>query len=113
MTSISVSDYRRKCAEYIREALKRPRMHYRSLEELEAILSGHQIAFEQLGVIGREESFHQEFVEWLRRTRQAPGSAGWACAIKSLTIEEADPEQLFGKLVEEFLEQWEDCKRTA
>lgn len=113
MTSISASDYRHRCSDYIREALGRPRMYYRSLEELEAILSGHQLAFEQLGAINRDDSFHHQFVEWLRQTRQASASAGWAGAVESLALEKVDSEVLFAELVVEFLTNWDSRATTT
>ena len=114
MTSISVSDYQNGCSKLIREAVRRPRMYYRSLDELEAVLSGHQIAFEQLGVISRDQSFQTCFVDWLYRTMNASGSAGWACAIESLASARGDDaESVFAELVEQFLSQWRNVENAS
>jgi hypothetical protein len=84
-------------------------MHFRTLEELEQMMSGHQAAFEQLGVISREESFNVCFADWLHRTKDVSAAAGWACAIKTLLHAESDDsEALFAEVVQEFLSRWDD-----
>lgn len=107
MTLISVSDYRHACAKYIREALQRPRMYYRSLNELEAMMSGHYVAYEQLGGIEKHQSFRKEFIAWLWESKGMSGSAGWAYAIQALaSSEQKNEEELFSRLINEFFDHW-------
>jgi len=108
MTSISASDYRMACADLINNAVLRPRMYFKTLSEFEAIIRGHQAAFEQLKSIDRSESFHECFSEWLQQNMDSSGAAGWAYAIEVLAEQTGkDPEVLFCNLVPKFLEQWE------
>ena len=110
-TSISVSDYRSACRKFIEMILKRPGMYYKSLEELEIMLGGHQAAFEQLGVITREQSFGACFIEWIRQTKGISCQSGWAYGIETLQSAEGDElEMLFVRLVTVFLKQWDDKK---
>ncbi len=111
VTSISASEYRNLCTQYIKEALERPSMYYRSLVEFEASLRGHFRAFEQLGLATRDQAFHRAFVRWLEQTRKASYSAGWAIAIENLASDQGyeDPQPIFIELVNEFLANWETC----
>jgi len=108
MSSISAFDYRSACAEYIRGAVQRPRMYYRSLADLEAKLRGHATAFQQLGIIKRDEGFSRSFAAWLYDNRGVSGAAGWAVAIEELaSATRADPDTVFRVQVEEFLLDWQ------
>ena len=106
MTSISVSEYRNHCSQLLRDAIRCPGMYFRSLEELQAILSGHAIAYEELGIIDRNQSFERCFVEWLRTTYEASCSAGWAVAVEALSGGQS-ANDTFARLTSEFLEKWE------
>ncbi|MDA1055683.1 MAG: hypothetical protein O3C40_35255 [Planctomycetota bacterium] len=106
MSSISASDYQNACVAFIESALKHPRMYFDSLKELETLLRGHETAFQQLGGITANESFHVQFADWLLKTKQLSGAAGWAEAIESLAEQdESDPEAVFGELVRQFFSQ--------
>lgn len=107
MSLTSGSKYRKACSDFIENALLRPRMFYSSLKELEAIMRGHGTAFDQLGLMGRDSSFHSSFGDWLYEKKGVSSSSGWAHAIKSLaSIKGDDPEKLFSILVREFLATW-------
>lgn len=109
MSSISASDYRSACAEFIRGAVQKPRMYYASLADLQAQLRGHATAFQQLGAINRGESFLSAFAAWLYRTKGASGAAaGWAILIEEMAAATgADPDAVFRVQVEEFLLHWQ------
>ncbi len=109
MNSISDFSYRKKCCELLRRILKQPNANYRSLRELQAILDGHYLAFEQLGYVDRKSSFHRSFSDWLRIHYKASCSAGWDIAIELLAREDGlrEPESLFLILVDKFLQEWE------
>ena len=82
-------------------------MYYKSLNELELILFGHRFAFDQLGVITRDQSFNSCFSEWLLQTQDVSCSGGWALAIETVASRMGNnPEVLFAELVERFLSQW-------
>ena len=109
MSLISDSKYRNACTDFIKNALLRPRMYFSSLKELEAIMRGHGTAFDQLGLINRDSSFHSSFGDWLYENKGASSSSGWADAIESLASTKGhDSEKLFSTLVREFLGQWKD-----
>ena len=113
MRLISVSKYQDCCAELVREAIRVPRMYYRSLRELESAIFGHQFAFQQLGAITRDQSFNSCFREWVYCTTDVSCSGGWALAIETLASNRRDdPEALFGELAERFLSQWADSEAT-
>jgi hypothetical protein len=95
------------CYAFIEEALLRPRMYFRDLPELEAILHGHGVAFGQLGLINREEPFNRSFAAWLRRETGASAAAGWADAVTQLAEAAGmDTEALFVERVRAFLREW-------
>ncbi len=114
MSLISDSKYRKACTDFIENALLRPRMYFGSLKELEAIMRGHGTAFDQLGLIDRDSSFHSSFGDWLYENKGASSSSGWAYAIESLaSIKGDDSEKLFSMLVREFLAHWNDIERQT
>lgn len=107
MRTLSLSDYRKASAELIEAAIHRPRMYFRTLSELEALLRGHEAAFEQLRVIDRCESFTQHFITWVSQTTGASGAAGWAYALEQIAERSGDdPETLFAEYVRRFLSEW-------
>jgi len=107
MLSSSVSDYRKQCGEFIGLAVKYNEMYFRSIEELQLIMNGHHIAYDQLKLVTTEQSFNACFTEWLCRTKSGSGEAGWAYAIDSMATEEGiDSLALFKSLVQDFLTQW-------
>lgn len=108
-------DYRKKCCELLRRILKDPKANYRSLTELQAILNGHYLAFEQLGQAERKSSFQRSFSDWLRVNYKASCSAGWDIAIELLSKKDGltEPESLFLILIEKFLQDWEHPEGTA
>ncbi len=115
MNSTSNCDYRKKCCELLRRILKAPKANYRSLRELQAILDGHYLAFEQLGYVDRKSSFHRSFSDWLRVNYKASCSAGWDVAIELLAKKDGstEPENLFLILIEKFLQEWENLEGTT
>lgn len=108
MLSISDSDYRSACVELLRGAVLRPSMYYSALSQFEAMLRGHSTAFQQMGVITRDEGFSSVFAEWLYEVKGASGaSAGWAVLIDEMaSVANEDPDVVFRDLVQEFLEEW-------
>ena len=107
MSSTSVSDYRNKCKQLLDDAFKYRSMYFRSLDELEAMMRGHCLAFHQLGLVGRGDSFHSCFSTWVHVTADASVAGGWALAIQNLAGDAGqDPISLFSKLVSEFLDEW-------
>ena len=107
MTSISDFDYRHFCSELIYEALEKPSMYFRTLEELQSIMFGHYFAYMQLGAITARQSFSNCFVEWLRKTSEVSFSLGWADGIEQMALEtDLDSVALFSQLVREFLSRW-------
>ena len=105
MSSISDSDYTRLWAELIRNAIARPRMYFNSLKELESIMRGHAMAFDQLGAGLGGQTFHGEFGNWLARLGLSACS-GWAYAIQEKAEQEgSDAETLFIDFAREFLEE--------
>jgi hypothetical protein len=83
-------------------------MYYSSLSEFEATLRGHATAFQQMGVISRDEGFSTCFADWLCRVKAASGAAaGWAVLINELAAAaSADPDVVFREQVQEFLQTW-------
>ena len=107
MSFTSDSRYRRAVVEYVEAALLRPRMYFKSLRELEAALGGHATAFDQLGLIGRDEAFNSSFGAWLRRETGVSAASGWAWAISDLAeAAGTDAEALFVERVRAFLREW-------
>lgn len=108
MLSISVSKYRKCCADFLEKVLYRPQMYFRTLDELEAIMRGHATAFDQLGIIDRDKSFHSCFGDWVYSKTGVSSESGWAHAIESLaSVEGTDSVKLFSKLVRSFLIHWD------
>ena len=87
MRSRSAPEYRKCCAALIAEAVKRPSMFYNELWELELILDGHWMAFEQIAGLERSMTFKSCFSEWLYASRSVSCSAGWAYAVTNLAKE--------------------------
>jgi hypothetical protein len=82
-------------------------MYFRSLEELEAIMRGHATAFDQLGIINREDSFHSCFGYWLYDNTDTSSASGWAHAVELLASNKGDdPVEVFSRLVRRFLVHW-------
>jgi hypothetical protein len=107
MTSISDSEYRQNIASLVKGAIARPSMYYHGLSDLESLLDGHWMAYEQLCGLTRENSFGWCFSEWLYKTRSLSGAAGWAHAVTRLAKNTGrDPDLLFAELVNEFLPEW-------
>lgn len=107
MASIVAYEYRLACANYLKAALRYPRMYYASLPMLEAQMSGHATAFSQLGVLEKRESFNADFAAWLRAETDVSAAAGWVYAIGELAqAADTDPEELFVRCVREFLSVW-------
>ena len=107
MLSISDSEYRQNVAKILQGAIERPTMYYHELRELEFLLLGHWMAYEQLCGLAMEKSFRWCFSEWLYKTKSLSGAAGWAHAVTRLAKETGrDPDLLFAELVNEFLPQW-------
>ena len=108
MKLISVSDYRKNCSKYLREALKNPSMSFKgSLDHLDSIVLGYQLAYIQLGVISREQGFCYSFMDWLYDTKQISANGGWGYAIESIAEERGvDRYGLLAELLDEFLPIW-------
>ncbi len=108
MSSTSASDYRLLCAAFVEEVLLRPRMCFRDLSELSAILHGHAVAFSQLGLVGtRGHTFNAAFSDWLVVGTGVSASTGWAPAVEELaSAAGVDAEALFADLVRAFLKEW-------
>lgn len=82
-------------------------MYFQSLEELEATMGGHAVAFGQIGVISRDDAFNTRFANWLYESKGASGASGWAYAVTTLIAPEGDDVNAwFSGLVEEFLQAW-------
>ncbi len=82
-------------------------MYFATLKMLEASMGGHETAFAQLDLIGREESFNRHFAAWLRAETGVSAAAGWAHAVGELaSAAGVDAEGLFADLVRTFLKEW-------
>jgi len=86
----------------------RPGMYFRSLDELHTLMSGHQVAFEQLQLIEGPASFNRCFSDWLSaETGESDGAAGWAYTIKKISEkQEAEANQVLFDLTKRFFDQW-------
>ena len=107
MSSISDSNYQKHAVSLLRLAVERPRMFYSKLWELECIMDGHFMAFEQLFSVPRANSFQVCFSDWLRAATSVSCSGGWALAIDNLASKrEGDSDTLFAKLLDDFIPIW-------
>ncbi|TWT34931.1 hypothetical protein [Blastopirellula retiformator] len=107
MISPTVVDYKKSCGELVREAIRLPAMYYRTLSEFEATLFGHRFAFQDLGVIERDDAFNLRFAHWIYEEHGEPAAKGCAFAISRLAESRGcEPGELFAELAEEFLERW-------
>jgi hypothetical protein len=107
MTSTSVFDYKRLCKDLIYEAIEKPTMFYKKLQDFEAVVFGHQFAFEQLKLLKREDSFDRKFCNWLDKKYGLFCSCGWAKAVNSMAShEDKDENEVFSSLVNEFFKEW-------
>ena len=98
--------YQARCNAYIRRALLRPSMHYRSLQDFEAMQLGYALPHEELGLIWHDDSFDASFCAWLKETQKMALESGWAYTIWSLSQNTNTSQTTFEKLVLEFLDQW-------
>ncbi|WP_339908085.1 hypothetical protein [Symmachiella dynata] len=113
MSSVSDSDYQKHAVALLRLAVERPRMFYSKLWELELIMDGHFMAFEQLFSVPRANSFKVCFSDWLTSETSVSCSGGWALAVDNLASKrEDDSDTLFAKLVDDFVPIWTDTNLT-
>jgi hypothetical protein len=109
MQSISASNYRKACKEFILSALKRPQMFFASLEEFQSVLRGHETAFGQMTQMHRTEMLHDQFSNWLFDRFGLSCSGGWAYAIEQQCKETGDDSvRKFGVYITAFFESWDD-----
>jgi len=82
-------------------------MYFNTLPELEAIMYGHGVAFQQLGVVSdSSETFNVRFGQWLEEYKRCSLSAGWGVAVEELAQKtEVDSVGLFFALKDEFTDQ--------
>ena len=108
MAKTEVPNYHSACRALILAALDRPGMYMVSLVRFEAILEGHATAFQQLGLIRREEAFHSEFSDWLYRNHKISCSVGWAYGLVEYSENTGRPWlSVFRDFVEDFLREWQ------
>lgn len=79
-----------------------PRMHARTLDELESQIWGYYVALSNHGIIETVPSMQRHFLTWVAYRTRWSTSCGWATAIDTHI---ADPEKRFAKffrLVDEY-----------
>lgn len=107
MPSISAFDYRNSCKVLVRAALQRPQMYFKSLEEFEAFMRGHEAAFGQIAHLDRSEMLQEGFSNWLYEKFGLSCASGWAYAIEQQSQKTGDaPLALFGRFVNAFFDSW-------
>ena len=74
-------NYKQYTIEFIREVLKRPRMYFNDLADLEFQLFGQATIASELNYV-EDKTFFSEFSDWLYNTHKISCSAGWAYGIK-------------------------------
>ena len=107
MTLISDFNYRQYCKDFIVDVLARPKMYFQTIDELESIMRGHQVAFDQIGAIGDGKTFHGCFSDWVFNKYQVSCSSGWAYAIKVISCDQGvEPIDLFSDYIDIFFSEW-------
>lgn len=108
MTSTSVSSYQSACRTFLDTVNERPGMFIKTLSDLELLMHGHSIAFDQLDLItDRSKTYNDAFGQWLYECKGCSAAAGWAIAIDGLADEQnVDAIELFFALQEEFMKYW-------
>lgn len=106
------SEYRRACAEYIERVRQRPGMFVSSLEDLESVLHGHGVAFEQMGEVESWSStFNEAFGRWLASSVGLSCASGWGFSVQNLALEgRREPIAVFFQLFGQFCREssgWE------
>ena len=82
-------------------------MYFQSLPEFEAILRGHELAFEQISGLSQHDLFHKRFSDWIYNRHELSCASGWAFAIVQYCAEKKlDPFTVFQHYVGEFLDEW-------
>lgn len=109
MRSISASDYHKACRDIVHAALQRPEMFFKSLEELEAIMRGHETAFRQMTRFDRTEMLHEQFSKWLFDRFGLFCASGWAYAIEQQCNETGDnPLKMYERYINAFFDEWNE-----
>lgn len=107
MTSTAFSSYPEASRDFLVSAKRRPEMFFRTLSELEAVMYGHGVAFQQLGLLAdSSDTFNVRFEQWLEERKRCSVSAGWGVAIEELAQPaDVDSVGLFFDLNDEFTHQ--------
>ncbi|MDB5390737.1 MAG: hypothetical protein JWM11_6383 [Planctomycetaceae bacterium] len=107
MTSNSVSDYRLAARSFIGQALSRPSMFFKTLDQLESIMYGHGFAYQQMLFVTNDETFNIHFSDWLYERKTLSCSSGWAYAIEQYCAKrKQNSVRAFTRYVSDFFENW-------